>query len=101
MEEQKQTLDLEKKLTANQLFKQYKEEGGTLAFADWLSREKKKGVFPINANLNQDINNKLIELKNKEKMSKTVFGFPTKTLLLVGGIIVGAIVISQILKKKD
>lgn len=101
MEEQKETLDLEKKLTANQLFKQYKEEGGTLAFADWLSREKTKGVFPINANLNQDINNKLIELKNKNDMNRTVFGFPTKTLLLVGVVIVGAIVISQILKKKD
>jgi hypothetical protein len=101
MEEKTQVDNLEKKLTANQLFKQYKDEGGTLSFSDWLSREKKKGVFPLNANLNQDINNKLIELKNKENMNKTVFGFPTKTLLIIGGVIVASIVISKLLKKKD
>jgi hypothetical protein len=44
-------LDLEKKLTANQLFKKYKEEGGTLNFSDWLTREKTKGVFPLNSGL--------------------------------------------------
>jgi hypothetical protein len=100
MEQINQELNLEKKLTANQLFKQYREEGGTLAFADWLSREKKKGIFPLNANLNENINKKLLELKNNKDMSKTVFGFPTKTLLLVGGIIVGAIVLNQVLKNK-
>jgi hypothetical protein len=100
MEQPIEEVNLEKKLTANQLFKQYKEDGGTLAFADWLSREKKKGVFPLNANLNEDINKKLIELKNNKDMSKTVFGFPTKTLLLVGGVIVGAIILNQVFKKK-
>jgi hypothetical protein len=65
-----------------------------------LSREKKKGVFPLNANLNENINNKISELRNKKDMNKTVFGFPTKTLLLVGGVIVGAIILNQILKKK-
>ena len=100
MEQPNEEENLEKKLTANQLFKIYKEEGGTLAFADWLSREKKKGVFPLNANLNENINNKISELRNKKDMNKTVFGFPTKTLLLVGGVIVGAIILNQILKKK-
>ena len=100
MEQPNEEVNLEKKLTANQLFKIYKEEGGTLAFADWLSREKKKGVFPLNANLNENINNKISELRNKKDMNKTVFGFPTKTLLLVGGVIVGAIILNQILKKK-
>ena len=57
-------VELEKKLTANQLFKQYKDEGGILNFSDWLSREKKKGVFPLNANLNEDINKKLLEIKS-------------------------------------
>jgi len=100
MEQIKDEVNLEKKLTANQLFKQYKEDGGTLAFADWLSREKKKGIFPLNANLNENINNKLSELKNRKDMSKTVFGFPTKTLILVGGIVVAAIILNQVFKKK-
>ena len=43
-------VDLDKKLTANQLFKQYKDEGGTLNFSDWLTREKTKGIFPLNSN---------------------------------------------------
>ena len=92
--------DIEKQLTANQLFKQYKNEGGTLGFSDWLTREKAKGVFPINAELNKEINETIEQGKNKE-MNKTILGFPKKTLLLVGGIIIGAIVISQLIKKKQ
>lgn len=93
-------LDMEKKLTANQLFKQYKNEGGTLGFSDWLTREKAKGVFPINANLNKEITETIEEQKKKD-MNKTILGFPTKTLVLVGVIIVGAVVISQLIKKKQ
>jgi hypothetical protein len=92
--------DVEKQLTANQLFKQYKTEGGTLGFSDWLTREKAKGVFPINAELNKEIN-QTIEQEKQNQMNKTIFGFPTKTLYWVGGIIIGAIVISQLIKKKQ
>jgi hypothetical protein len=92
-------LDLEKKLTANQLFKKYKEEGGTLNFSDWLTREKTKGVFPLNSGLNEEINLTLNKLKIK-KMDKTVLGFPVKTLYLVGGVLVAAVVISKLIKKK-
>jgi hypothetical protein len=92
-------IDLEKKLTANQLFKKYKEEGGTLNFSDWLTREKTKGVFPLNSGLNEEINLTLNKLKIK-KMDKTVLGFPVKTLYLVGGVLVAAIVISKLIKKK-
>jgi hypothetical protein len=92
-------LDLEKKLTANQLFKKYKEEGGTLNFSDWLTREKTKGVFPLNSGLNEEINLTLNKLKIK-KMDKTVLGFPVKTLYIVGGVLVAAVVISKLLKKK-
>ena len=92
-------VELEKKLTANQLFKQYKDEGGILNFSDWLSREKKKGVFPLNANLNDDINKKLLEIKNSD-MNSTILGFPTKTLVIAGSIIVVAIIVHQIIKKK-
>ena len=84
-------VNLEKKLTANQLFKEYKDEGGTLAFSDWLSREKTKGIFPINSNLNKEIGEKLFTLK-KEEMDKKVLGFPLSTLLIAGGVIIVAIV---------
>ena len=92
-------VNLEKKLTANQLFKEYKDEGGTLNFSDWLTREKTKGIFPINSNLNQEVGKKLIDLK-EEEMSKTVLGFPVSTLLIAGGVIIVAIVAVNVLKKK-
>lgn len=92
-------VNLEKKLTANQLFKEYKDEGGTLNFSDWLTREKTKGIFPINANLNQEVSKKLTDLK-EEEMSKTVLGFPVSTLFIAGGVIVVAIVAVNLLKKK-
>ena len=92
--------ELDKQLTANQLFKQYKNEGGTLGFSDWLTREKAKGVFPINASLNKEISETIEEQKKKD-MNKTILGFPTKTLVFVGVIIVGAVVISQLIKKRQ
>lgn len=92
-------IDLDKTLTANQLFKKYKEEGGTLNFSDWLTREKTKGVFPLNNGLNEEINLTLNKFKPK-KMDKTVLGLPVKTLYIVGGVIVLAIIAKQIMKKK-
>jgi hypothetical protein len=88
-----------KELTANQLYKQYKDEGGTLNFSGWLNREKKKGIFPINANLNEEVYMALNGM-NEEERSKTIMGFPKSTLIIVGVVIVGAIVVSQIIKKK-
>ncbi len=94
-------IDLDKTLTANQLFKIYKEDGGTLNFSEWLTREKTKGVFPLNDGLNQEINLTLNKFKTKEKdMEKTVLGMPVKTLYIVGGIILLAVVARQIMKKK-
>lgn len=92
-------VNLEKKLTANQLFKEYKDEGGTLNFSDWLTREKTKGIFPINASLNEEVSKKLTYLK-EEEMNKTVLGFPVSTLLIAGGVIIVAIVAVNVLKKK-
>jgi len=92
-------VNLDKKLTANQLFKEYKDEGGTLNFSDWLTREKTKGIFPINSNLNQEVGKKLTDLK-QEEMNKTVLGFPVSTLLIAGGVIIVAIVAVNVLKKK-
>ena len=89
-----------KKLTANQVFKQYKDEGGTLNFSDFLTREKTKGVFPLNSNLNQEINLSLKEIKKNKNMKKTFFGFPTKTLVIAGAIIVVGIIATAMLNKK-
>ena len=88
-------------LTANQLYKIYKEDGGTLKFSNWLTREKTKGIFPINSDLNEEVYMAINGIKQNEKMNKNrVLGFPTSTLYIMGGIIVGAIIISQIIKKK-
>jgi hypothetical protein len=92
-------MDLDKKLTANQLYKSYKEEGGTLGFSAWLTREKSKGVFPLNSEINAEVNSILSQSK-KEDMKKTILGFPVSTLLLVGVVIVGAVVVSKYMKKK-
>jgi hypothetical protein len=89
-----------KEYTANQLFKIYKEDGGTLNFSGWLNREKKKGVFPLNQNLNEEVYMALNGLKENTS-SKRTLGFPTSILVITGVIIVGAIVYSQIIKKKD
>ncbi len=68
-------------------------------FSDWLTREKTKGIFPINSNLNQEVGKKLTDLK-EEEMNKTVLGFPVSTLLIAGGVIIVAIVAVNVLKKK-
>jgi hypothetical protein len=66
-----------------------------------ITREKTKGIFPLNDELNQEINLTLNKFKTKEKdMGKTVLGMPVKTLYIVGGIILLAVVARQIMKKK-
>jgi hypothetical protein len=92
-------VELEKKLTANQLYKIYKDEGGTLNFSNWLTREKTKGVFPLNGSLNDEVQKVIIKEK-KEDMNKTVLGFPVRTLVIVGVVIIGAIVVSKYVKNK-
>ena len=92
-------IDLNQELTANQLYKIYKDEGGTLTFKGWLTREKTKGVFPLDTNVNEGINNTLTNL-NSNKMDSTTLGFPTKNLLIIGGVIVAAIVVMKYMKKK-
>lgn len=91
--------EVENQLTANQLYKAYKEEGGTKSFSDWLTREKTKGVFPLNAQVNEEVQKEIKTIKKKD-MNKTVLGFPVRTLAVVGVVIVGAIVLSKYLKKK-
>lgn len=95
-----ETLELDKKLTANQLYKMYKDEGGTKTFSEWLTREKTKGVFPLNGEVNEEVQ-KSIKVVKEQDMNRTVLGFPVKTLVIVGVVIVGAVIVSTYLKKKQ
>jgi len=89
-----------KEKTANQLYKDYKDEGGTLNFSGWLNREKKKGVFPINKEINEEVYMALNGISEQKKAHR-ILGFPTSTLVIVGVVIIGAIVVTQIMKKKN
>ena len=93
------SLENEKELTANQLYKIYKDEGGVLSFSEWLNREKAKGVFPLNGSLNNEIMTALESNKNKESMKRTVLGFPVSVLVVTGIIIIGAVVYSKYYSK--
>jgi hypothetical protein len=89
-----------KEKTANQLYKDYKEDGGTLNFSNWLTREKRKGVFPISKDINEEVYMALNGI-NEQKKSNRILGFPTSTLIIVGVVIIGAVVVSQVIKKKQ
>jgi len=89
----------EKKLTANQLYKKYREDGGVLNFSEWLTREKTKGVFLLNGSINDEINAAIEEYKKEEYMKKTILGFPVNVLLISGIIIVGSILAYKYIKK--
>lgn len=95
-----ETLELDKKLTANQLYKIYKDEGGTKTFSEWLTREKTKGVFPLNGEVNEEVQKTIKQVKEKD-MNRTILGFPVRTLVIVGVVIVGAVIVSTYLKKKQ
>jgi len=95
-----QTVESEKKLTANQLYKTYKDEGGTKTFSEWLTREKTKGIFPLNGEVNDEVQ-KSIKVIKQSDMKKTVLGFPISTLAIAGVVIIGAIVVSAYMKKKQ
>lgn len=90
---------LDKKLTANQLYKNYRDEGGTLGFSDWLTREKTKGVFPINGTLDKEVKETIGIMKRKNSVPKTVLGLPVSTLVITGAVIVAAIVVTRLMKK--
>lgn len=90
---------LDKKLTANQLYKNYRDEGGTLGFSDWLTREKTKGVFPINGTLDKEVKETIGIMKRKNSAPKTVLGLPVSTLVITGAVIVAAIVVTRLMKK--
>ena len=86
-------------LTANQLYKIYQNDGGTLNFSDWLTREKTKGIFPLNGVLNEEVQETLKKVKTKE-VNKTILGFPVRTLV-IAAVIAVAVGVSIYLKKKS
>jgi hypothetical protein len=56
---------------ANQLYKEYRFKGGTLSFAEWIDREKKKGFMnaigeiPANKPLTDSIQKTLDEMRRQ------------------------------------
>jgi len=95
-----QILESEYILNATQLFKTYRDDGGTKTFSEWLTREKTKGIFPLNGGVNDEVQ-KSIKVIKQSDMKKTVLGFPMSTLAVVGVVIIGAIVVSAYMKKKQ
>jgi hypothetical protein len=92
--------------TANQLYKEYKAKGGTLSFKNFIQREKDKGVFPLNLDLNEEIQKSLNEYnmlnfsgKGKKEESK-ILGLPTKPIIIAGSLIVIAFVAYKIIQNR-
>jgi hypothetical protein len=88
--------------TANKLYKEYKNSGGTLSFKEYIQREKDKGVFPLNIELNDEIQTQIVSYKkNKEDMNKKIVGLPVKTLVIAGSVILISLVAYKIIKNRQ
>lgn len=88
-----------KELTANQLYKQYKDDGGTLVFSKWLDREKKKGIFPLNMDLNNEVYKAINGVNEKSISAKSMsVGKSNTALFIVLGLVVGSFVAYKIYK---
>jgi hypothetical protein len=91
--------------TANKLYKEYKNGGGTLSFKEFIQREKDKGVFPLNIELNDDIQNTLVNYKLNKKEEdmdkKKILGLPVKTLVIAGSLILISLVAFKIIKNRQ
>jgi hypothetical protein len=83
------------KLTANQLYKNYKINGGNLKFSDWITSQKNNGIYPLNKELDSEVNNKLNELETDKNDNNSYQG-----LYILGAIIVVAIVVNKLMKNK-
>jgi hypothetical protein len=89
-----------KELTANQLYKQYKDDGGTLVFSKWLDREKKKGIFPLNMNLNEEVYKAINGIDETSVTKKSSVSKPKSynTIFIVLGIALGTFIIYKTYK---
>jgi hypothetical protein len=83
------------KLTANQLYKNYKINGGNLKFSDWINTQKNNGIYPLNKELDTEVNNTLTELE-KNKNDKNSY----QGLYIIGAIVFVAIVVNKLMKNK-
>jgi len=88
-------------LSANQ---QYRLSGSSLSFADWLEREKAKGVVIPQAGITDIYENEVAESEQEleaiPKDSKRVLGLNRNMLMLSGLVIVGAIAYKFYANKK-
>jgi hypothetical protein len=82
-------------LTANQLYKNYKINGGNLKFSDWITTQKNNGIYPLNKELDSEVNNTLSEI-DKDKNDKNNY----QGLYIIGAIFVVAIVVNKLMNKK-
>jgi len=88
-----------KELTANQLYKQYKDDGGTLVFSKWLDREKKKGIFPLNMDLNNEVYKAISGIDDSStKKSVLTKQKSNMAIYLVLGLVIGSFVVYKIYK---
>ncbi len=82
------------KLTANQLYKNYKINGGNLKFAEWINAQKNNGVYPLNKELDSEVNEALKEL-NVDKDKNNYQG-----LYIIGAIFIVAIIVNKLIKNR-
>lgn len=98
---------------ANQLYKEYKRSGGSLSFAEWIDREKKKGFvnaigdsgneIPVNKPLTDSIQKTLEQLHREagyqDSLNKNyILGVNRNVMIGIG--VVAVIGISYLIYKK-
>lgn len=99
-------------MTANQQYKKYRKEGGTLSFAEYMTRERAKGFLnmdgqympPVNKPLNDSIQDTLMKMRKsvgyKDAVeNKYVLGIHKN--IWIGVIAVSAISIGYAIYKKS
>lgn len=100
-------------MTANEAYREYKNDGGTLSFAEWIDREKKKSFLnfdgtvsvPVNKPLTDSINKTLEEIRRQGGLktgleNKYIFGVHKNVWIGIGVVAVVATAIIVIRKSK-
>ena len=85
--------------SANQL---YKESGSSLAFKDWIEREKAKGIVLPQLGVTdvfEETQSQLEEMENKKPTNK-ILGLDKRILMLSALVIVGAVAYKYLYNKE-